>query len=410
MLELRVEMTKKVYDWWLAHVHEYFMNRQSNAESKAIKEAHAQGVEFKKVIMTSLPVGRDHDDRPDQPFYQPRRSRATIEWKRGLGKLKQELAEEHGLTEFEGLIPQEEILPRVDWVVPDDLLANMLHTQVLDSEPYYGLSLQEWQQNRDAGTATSKCFHPIPVVEPYRGLTSLVRTLLEVSAPVSEFSIVPSRKDRPTDFGNQYTGRFNYNLEEGISAGIFLTNGPDMTNLELLAPQLKVLRLSLHSTWTQGHALLHSYHGLARMLGKAECLEELDLHFSGHQYYSECDLIHRLKLDKLRRARFSDLGFSDRDFCKFVQTHRHTLVELVVFNCGLKDEWRTSEDDAWWWPTLDILRQLRFLDGMSLYINKVGQPDPDVQILEMEGDPTREIGAARWENWVAGRGTFSVRD
>lgn len=133
MLELRMEMTKKVYDWWLAHVHEYFMNRQSNAESEAIKEAHAQGVEFKKVIMTSLPVGRDHDDRPDQPFYQPRRSRATIEWKRGLGRLKQELAEEHGLTEFEGLIPQEEILPRVDWVVPDDLLANMLHTQVLDS-------------------------------------------------------------------------------------------------------------------------------------------------------------------------------------------------------------------------------------------------------------------------------------
>ncbi|EKG14073.1 hypothetical protein MPH_08816 [Macrophomina phaseolina MS6] len=409
MLELRERCVQVVYGWWSAQYRDYMANRDSEIEEKAIGDAWRQGIRFSKVIITSLPAGEDHEDRPDQPFSQPTRSPMVRKWDWEIQKLKKTLAVKEGMQGLEGIIPVQELLPKVNWSVHDYMVSAITeyasHDSMLRTWSERGRSLQQWREVEESGsTQLMRCFHPIATIEPYRGFLLLVRTLLRFSAPVSEFSMVPSRMVEPTCYDSQIgIERSQHQADEGMSAAIFHVQGPLLEDLKRFTAELKVLRLCLQSG-SDVHGTAHSHPGLASMLQQGQKVEELYLHFSNHQYFSQYDILRGLRMEALRKAHFHDLGIPDVDLMRFVIGHRPHLVELIMFYCGIKDAGGDNAGVAWWWPVLDELRQIGCLKGMALYINKVQQNN--LEFLEMEGSPTRDDGMARWKSWVDGQGRF----
>lgn len=98
----RMQTALPVFEWVSARVTEYFRNRAANRDGEALRAALARGLKIKRLMLTSLPAGPDYDDRPDGPVGQPSRSPAVRQL-------------ENELPEHSGLVPLQEILPRVDW-------------------------------------------------------------------------------------------------------------------------------------------------------------------------------------------------------------------------------------------------------------------------------------------------------
>ncbi|OJD34397.1 uncharacterized protein BKCO1_23000101 [Diplodia corticola] len=395
----QIDTVTEFFQWFEKRVRRHINNRRTNAAFKAFREAILSGWEVQRIIVTSLPAGPDHEARPDRPFQQPDRSPEWRKW-------------EDNMRNTTGPIPWEEVQPRASWMTSDRQLPEILElgnsgslAGWLNQTP--GMSWQEWS-TRNASGREPRCFHAKPVGSPYRGLLTIVQILHETKrlASISELSVIPNRQYHPAccDCG------------EGMSSAIFLTDGPDMVQLQQLAKHLKVLRLVPEAV-TDLDETRFEYPGLRRLLQQgSKGLEELYLGFVHHQTLSvDRHLLRGLTFNRLRKVHLFDVRFTDVELFTFLSDNRHCIRKLIVCYCLMVDEngaMLDGDDDTepieatgWWWPVLDELRSMGCFGGTDLYIDSVIQQR---DTLEMAGTPELEEGMSRWKTWTTAGGGFPL--